>query len=249
MFSWFKNKQDIKIFECKDAKEIANLVSQKVIELVKNKPNSILILPTGSSPVETYKAIINDHKKNKTSYSQVKTFNLDEYVDLKPEFISQSYSNFMNVNLFDHIDINRNNIHFPNQELVKGKYDKLMKQTGKIDLALLGVGVNGHIGFNEPNTSICSKTHLTDLDESTRQANSRFFKNDINNVPSQAITMGLKTILQASEIIVIATGNSKKEAIRQLLQTGKFNKQWPITALKKVKNVSIYIDKEANPKN
>lgn len=238
----------IKKIVCKDTQEIANLAAQNFIEIIKKRQNPLFILATGSSPILTYKNLINDNNVNKTSWRNVRTFNLDEYVDLKEKYVSESYRNFMNINLFNHIDIDKKNTFFPSKNLIDGKYDDMISDHGVIDLAILGIGNNGHIAFNEPGTSIDSKTHIAYLDESTRLANSRFFNNKLEDVPHAAVTMGLSTILKAKKIILIATGTAKKNAILHLCQAKEFDPKWPCTCLVNHQDVTIYIDRDADLK-
>lgn len=233
---------NIKYFQCINSDEIGLKVSKLFVEQVKRNPNSVFILATGSSPLSTYKAICNDYELNKTNWSKAITFNLDEYLALKTNYNDQSYRYFMNTNLFDHINVDKNNTHFPSQDLLGDKYQQLIYSHHQVDIAILGVGNNGHIAFNEPGTPLNSMTHVVDLTESSRQANARFFDNDINNVPTQAITMGLKEILSARKIILIATGKSKKAAIDKLQSAASFDSKWPITALTQHNNVLVYID-------
>jgi glucosamine-6-phosphate deaminase len=167
---------------------------------------------------------------------------LDEYIGMSKKYFNQSYRYFMDKNLFNHINIDKTHTYFPNQELVGDNYQKLIRQCPQIELAILGVGNNGHIAFNEPGTPIDSQTHIVNLTISSRQANARFFNDDINNVPKQAVTMGLKEILQAKKIILIATGKVKKEAIQHLQHAKYFDPNWPITALTHHSNVIVYTD-------
>jgi glucosamine-6-phosphate deaminase len=146
----------------------------------------------------------------------------------------------MESNLFNHININKDNTHFPNVNLINEQYQQLINKHHQVDLAILGVGNNGHIAFNEPGTSLTTVTHVVDLTVSSRQANARFFNNDINNVPTQAITVGLKEILAVKKIVLIAIGDAKKQAIEHLKHAQQFDSNWPITALINHRDVTIY---------
>jgi glucosamine-6-phosphate deaminase len=148
---------------------------------------------------------------------------LDEYIDLNPQYSNQSYRYFMNSNLFSKININLNNTFFPSKQTINGKYDLMIQNAGGANIALLGVGVNGHIAFNEPNSSIDSITRIVDLTSSTKEANARFFDNHSDFVPKQAVTCGLSTILAAKQIILIATGSNKKTALTQLKHATSFD--------------------------
>ena len=226
--------------------EINKLVSDEIIELVKNKPNCILGLATGSTPLGVYSLLVEAYRKEEVSFKDVVSFNLDEYVGLEPTH-NQSYRYFMNTNLFNNIDIDINNTHIPSlneDENYYKLYDEKIEKAGGIDLQLLGIGSNGHIAFNEPNTPFNSKTHIVSLNESTIRDNSRFF-NDINEVPKEAITMGLESIMQAKRIILIAFGKNKAEAINTMFIKDS-SEALPASILQNHKNVTIYCDEEAS---
>ncbi|MFU0828219.1 MAG: Glucosamine-6-phosphate deaminase [Lachnoclostridium sp.] len=198
------------------SRKAANVISAQVIL----KPDCVLGLATGSTPVGTYKQLIEWYKKGDLDFSKVTTVNLDEYCGLSPEN-SQSYHYFMEHNFFQHINIDRNKTHIPNgmakdYEAECARYDKLIADLGGIDLQLLGIGRNGHIGFNEPNISFEKTTHVVELDESTIKANARFFPS-LEEVPRKAITMGIKSIMQAKKILLIAYGPDKKEIMEKAL--------------------------------
>lgn len=222
----------------KSKEELSRLIADEIISLVKTKPSCVLGLATGSSPILVYKYLIEAYKAKKVSFKHVKTFNLDEYINYKE--YKDSYHYFMDHNLFDYIDLERNNIHFPNPEKPE-EYDKDILKAG-IDLQLLGIGADGHIGFNEPNTSFDSITNITTLTKQTIKDNARFFKS-IEDVPTHAVTMGLKTILSAKEIILIATGSNKKDAISKLLKGEDIS--CPASILNRHSNVTLYLDNEA----
>lgn len=226
--------------------EINKLVSDEIIELVKNKPNCILGLATGSTPLGVYSLLVEAYRKEEVSFKDVRSFNLDEYVGLEPTH-NQSYRYFMNTNLFNNIDIDINNTYIPSlneDENYYKLYDEKIEKAGGIDLQLLGIGSNGHIAFNEPNTPFNSKTHIVSLNESTIRDNSRFF-NDINEVPKEAITMGLESIMQAKRIILIAFGKNKAEAINTMFIKDS-SEALPASILQNHKNVTIYCDEEAS---
>lgn len=202
----------MKIIRAKDyndlSRKAANIISAQVI--LNNQ--SVLGLATGSSPIGTYKQLIEWNKKNDVDFSQVTTINLDEYVGLDGND-KQSYRYFMNTNFFDHINIDKSRTFVPNgkakdMEEECRRYDRLIKEVGGIDIQLLGIGHDGHIGFNEPDNAFEKTTHIVQLDEITRKANARFFKSK-DEVPTKAITMGIKTIMESKKIVLIANGNDK----------------------------------------
>ena len=228
-----------------DNYEQASLEAFKIMkEVVVNKPNAVLGLATGSTPLGLYKNMIEDHKTNGTSYKDVTTFNLDEYVGLDRNH-RESYYTFMHNNLFSQIDIKEENVHLPygNTKEDCDAYEKAMEDYS-VDIQLLGIGGNGHIGFNEPGTSFDTTTHIVDLQERTRQDNARFFDNDINQVPTQAITMGIGTIMKAKKVLLVATGINKKDAVREMI-LGEKNINCPASALKDHPDVVVVLDRAA----
>lgn len=196
------------------SRQAANIISAQVIL----KPDSVLGLATGSSPLGTYKQLIEWYKKGDIDFSKVTSVNLDEYVGLDGTS-DQSYRYFMNKNFFEHINIDINNTFVPNGCAVDlngegKKYDEHIAELGGIDLQLLGIGLDGHIGFNEPDKYFVKSTHVVDLHESTIKANSRFFKNEYD-VPKRAITMGMVSIMQAKKILLIASGKEKQDILEK----------------------------------
>lgn len=226
--------------------EIDREIADIFIDVVNNKPGSILGLATGSSPLGVYKNLVNAFKEGKVSFKNVKSFNLDEYVGLDGNH-DQSYRYFMNTNLFNHIDIDKNNTNVPNGlgnvELNAKQYDKMIEAAGGIDLQILGIGSNGHIAFNEPGTSFNSLTHIVELTQQTRNDNARFFAS-INEVPTHAITMGLASIMKAKKIVLIATGANKAQAIKTLMDDEP-NVELPASILRRHKDCTIFVDQEA----
>lgn len=214
------------------------------------QPTSKLGLATGGTMTEVYKYLIELLEKNQLDVSHVETFNLDEYVGLKAEH-PQSYHYYMNEVLFDQYpNFNKENIHIPNGyssqlEDEAERYNQLLNDRGPVDIQILGIGENGHIGFNEPGTDLHSETHIVDLTESTIRANSRYFESE-SDVPQQAVSMGLASILKAKRIILLAFGEKKKEAIHQLMNN-QVTKDIPSTILHAHPNVEVYVDDEAAP--
>ncbi|MFB5197007.1 glucosamine-6-phosphate deaminase [Neobacillus sp. KR4-4] len=237
----------MKIIEVKDYQQMSNKAAEYIIKKVIQNPSIKLGLATGGTPVGTYKCLIDDHQKKGTSYQKVTTFNLDEYVGLPGEN-KNSYRYFMNNQLFDYIDINKAKTNVPSgiaadfQEECH-RYEDLINQHGGIDLQILGIGSNGHIGFNEPGTSFASKTHIVELASSTIQANARFF-NKIEEVPTKAITMGISTIMKSKEILLLVSGEKKSEALFRLLNE-EISENFPASVLKNHPCVTIIADKAA----
>ncbi|AKU80215.1 glucosamine-6-phosphate deaminase [Spiroplasma turonicum] len=233
----------------KNQEEGGKIAGDLLLSFIQENSSPILGLATGSTPISTYKYLINKTKEESVDWSNVMTFNLDEYIGLAPEH-EQSYRYFMNEELFDHINIDKDKTFVPDG-LVKSqdeasKYDDLISSKGGIGLQLLGIGINGHIGFNEPGTSFDSITSIVDLTKETIEANSRFFDN-ISDVPKKAISMGLKSIMNAKKIVLLAFGSQKAEAIKHLIN-GEVSPEWPCTILQKHDDVTIIIDEEAASK-
>ncbi len=202
------------------------------------KPSSskpfVLGLPTGSSPLGTYQELIDMHRKDLVSFKHVVTFNMDEYVGLPKEH-PESYHSFMWNNFFKHIDVQQKNVNILNgnaKDLDEEceAYEKKMKKSGGIQLFLGGIGPDGHIAFNEPGSSLSSRTRIKTLTYDTIVANSRFFENDIAKVPKTALTVGVGTILDAKEILLIITGHKKARALAHVVEAG-VNHMWTVSAL------------------
>ena len=232
-----------------NAEKLSRLIADEFIKQIKAKPNSVLGLATGTSPLGIYANLVKANKEGVISFFNVKTFNLDEYVGLDGAH-PQSYRYFMNANLFDHIDINKRNTN-----VLKGvgdylayarQYDDLIAKSGGIDIQLLGIGSDGHIAFNEPNTPFDSLTHIAELTKSTIIDNSRLFTS-VSEVPTQAVTMGLKSIMNAKKIVLIATGANKAQAIKDLLE-GPLTESVPCSILQKHPDCTIYVDEDAYSK-
>ena len=226
--------------------QISKLIAEEFIKVINAKPNCVLGLATGTSPLKVYAELVKANKEGRVTFKDVATFNLDEYIGLEGTH-NQSYRYFMNENLFNHIDINKEKTH-----VLKGtgdylayanQYDKLIADFGGIDIQILGIGSDGHIAFNEPGTPFNSLTHVAELAESTIVDNSRLF-NDISEVPTKAVTMGLKSIMNARKIVLIATGKNKAKAIYNLLK-GPKTEEVPCSILQDHPDCTIYVDEEA----
>ncbi|MDR0485317.1 MAG: glucosamine-6-phosphate deaminase [Elusimicrobiota bacterium] len=213
----------------------------------KNK-NFVLGLPTGGTAIDMYKNLIALYEKKEISFKNAATFNLDEYIGL-PENHKESYHSFMRENFFKHVDIEADNINIPNGNVAdpikEGQlYEEKIKKAGGIDLLVCGLGENGHIAFNEPYSSLDSYTRDKQLDISTIIANSRFFDNDIKKVPKTALTMGIKTMLEAREVLLLVSGEKKSFALKQLVE-GSVSQKWPATALQLHRKLVVITDEAA----
>ncbi len=237
----------MKVIKVKDYDELSKLASDMIVELVNRKPDAVLGLATGGTPVGMYKELIKSYQDKQVSFSNVKTFNLDEYCDL-PQEHSESYYTFMFNNLFNYVDIKKDNINMPSAagedlEKLSEEFNNKLK-ANQIDLQILGIGGNGHIGFNEPGTSFDQETFVVELAEKTRQDNARFF-DSIDDVPTHAITMGIKNIMDAKLIVLLASGESKQEAVQKLVE-GPVTENFPASILQKHDNVIVILDEGAS---
>ncbi len=237
----------MQIVSCADYTDMSRKAARIIAAQVQLKPECVLGLATGSTPVGTYKELIRFHRDEELDFSRVITVNLDEYYGLSPEH-EQSYHNFMRQNFFDHINIPLENTHIPDGltlDVAKtcAEYDSMVASLGGTDIQLLGIGDNGHIAFNEPHSFFFAQTHLVDLNEETIKANARFFESE-SEVPRQAITMGMRSILGAKLILLLASGPKKAAAIGQMIN-GPVDPQLPASILQLHPNVMVIADKEA----
>lgn len=232
----------MKFINAKNYEELSSIAGEMIIKQIKEKPSSILGLATGSSPIGIYKYLA----KSKVDFSKTKSINLDEYVGLDGSH-KQSYRYFMNTNLFDHININKDNTFVPNGvakdlEEEARLYDERIQSFGGIDLQILGIGLDGHIGFNEPEDYFTPQTHIVNLHPSTIEANARFFTTK-NEVPKQAITIGMKAIMSAKKIILIANGKHKKQILEKAMY-GKITPHLPASILQLHNDITIIFSEE-----
>ena len=238
----------IKIVYCKNEKEVAVKSAEMVKDIVKSNPWAVLGLATGSSPIGMYTELANAYKNGDVSFKNVKTVNLDEYVGLGEES-DQSYVYFMRDNLFSKIDIDLDNTHLPNGlaedlDAECKRYDDLIRSVGGIDLQVLGIGNNGHIGFNEPSDSFTFSTSVIDLTDSTIDANSRFFESR-DLVPTKALSMGIGQIMAADKILLIALGKAKAEILERAL-FGPITPEVPTSVLRFFKgDIVVFGDEDA----
>lgn len=237
----------MKIVLVKDYKELSYRAAQMLASQIIEKKILVLGLATGSTPIGMYKELIRRHREEGLDFSEVITFNLDEYYGLPPKH-PQSYYFFMWSVFFKHINLKRENIHLlngvtKNIEKECQQYEEAIQRAGGIDLQILGVGVNGHIGFNEPDMSLSDRTHLIDLSPKTIQVNAHFF-NDPKKVPKQAITMGIGTIIQAKRIVLLVSRREKASVINQAVN-GPITTEVPASVLQLHNNVTLMLDQEA----
>ncbi|CAH0343887.1 glucosamine-6-phosphate deaminase [Bacillus sp. CECT 9360] len=237
----------MKLVKVRNSEEMSIFAASRIIEKVRSSSSCSLGLATGGTPVGTYEYLIDDFKKKQTTYKHVYTYNLDEYVGLESGD-PNSYHYFMYNHLFNYIDIPTGNVNIPNGMACNLKeeaisYEEKIEQIRGVDLQLLGIGENGHIGFNEPGTAFNRPTHVLALTESTRQVNARYFSN-YEEVPTHAITMGISTILKSKEILLLASGESKAEAVYRMFSE-PISSDYPATALRTHSNVVVVADEKA----
>lgn len=231
----------------KNYEEMSKVSASIIADQIKSKPNSVLGLATGSTPIGTYDELVSMNKAGEISFADIKTVNLDEYKGLPREH-KESYFRFMRDHLLSHVDINLDNCFIPDGLASDAKaacieYEDKVRSLGGQDLQLLGLGHNGHIGFNEPGDSFVKDTHVVDLTDRTITANQRFF-NSYDEVPKQALTMGIGTIMQAAKILVIVSGKDKAEAVRDAIE-GPITPSCQASILQLHKNVIFVVDEDA----
>ena len=237
----------MKIYRAKDYDEMSKKAAHIIAAQIVLKPDCVLGLATGSTPVGTYKNLVEWYKNGDLDFSTLSSCNLDEYRGLSPEN-DQSYRYFMNTNLFDHVNIRKDHTFVPdglqeNSDQACQMYEQIIRDLGGIDLQLLGLGHNGHIGFNEPAEDFPKITHCVDLTESTIQANKRFFEKE-SDVPRQAYTMGIGTIMSAKKILVVVSGEDKAEILNKIIN-GPITPQVPASILQLHPDVTIVADNAA----
>ena len=238
----------MQVFVYKNEAEVGKAAGMIVASEILKKPDCILGLATGSTPIPTYQEMIRMNKEGILDFSKVRSFNLDEYIGLSPEHVC-SYRRFMNEQLFDHINIDKANTHVPcgigaDHEADAKAYDAAVEAAGGIDLQILGIGHDGHIGFNEPGAAFELGTHCVSLTEETIEANKRFFDGDVNQVPKQAYTMGIKTIMQARKVLMVANGAGKADIVKKAF-FGPVTPEVPASILQMHPDFTLVLDAEA----
>lgn len=237
----------MRVFVCKDYEDISGRASEEIAALIREKPTCVLGLATGSTPEGMYRKLCECYQAGELDFSGVRTVNLDEYYPISPEN-PQSYHSFMNRVLFERVNIRREQTYLPDGMAADANaacldYERMIRELGGIDLQVLGIGQNGHIGFNEPGESLIPLTHKTALSENTVNANARFFQH-MEDVPRYALTMGMKTILSARRILVLANGKSKASAVAAML-SGRVTTSCPASFLNLHDDVTLFCDRDA----
>lgn len=230
-----------------DYDDLSKQAARLIADEVKQRPDTVLGLATGGTPVGMYRELIAIHQKEGVDFSQATSFNLDEYVGL-PGHHPQSYRAYMDENLFRHINLPRDKTNIPRGDAADlgaecKRYEKAIAAAGGIDIQVLGIGNNGHIGFNEPGSTTDTTTRVVQLTESTIEANARYF-DTIEEVPTQAVSMGIRTILSAKKIILLASGRAKAQAVQRMLE-GEMTPDVPASLLQQHPDVTVIVDEEA----
>lgn len=241
----------MKVLVAKDYYDMSKIAAVIVKKCIQNKPTSVLGLPTGRTPEGMYECLVNMYKRGALDFSQVTTFNLDEYRGISPEH-PNSYHYYMKHIFFNHINISMQNTHLPNGQAADivqecQDYEGKIQKAGGMDLLVLGLGNNGHIGFNEPSESLNLHTHLTLLTEDTLRANAALF-HSMDEVPKEAITMGMGTIMKANKILLLVSGTEKKDIFKKMI-TRKITTQIPASLLQLHKDVLVIADEASLEKN
>lgn len=234
----------MKVLKVKDNEELSLKAMEIVVDVLNRYESPVFGLATGSTPKRMYELLVEQYKQKLISFSRAISFNLDEYVGLAPTD-PFSYRYYMERHLFNKVDMKEENIYIPNglaDNLTKEceAFEQAIEQVGPIHLQILGVGLNGHIGFNEPGTSFSSRTHVAKLENSTREVNSRFF-NSVNDVPQEALTMGIGTIMEANQIILLVQGKHKANILHEIVH-GDITEQVPASILQKHPNALVITD-------
>lgn len=235
------------IYAAKDYQDMSRIAANIMSAQIIMKPNAVLGLATGSTPVGMYRQLVERYNEGNLDFSQISSVNLDEYRGLSGDN-DQSYRYFMNTNLFDHVNIDKSKTHVPNglaedPDQACAEYNAIIRSMGGVDIQLLGIGGNGHIGFNEPSDIFEKETHVVDLAESTIQANARFFES-MDDVPKQAFTMGIQNIMSAKKVLLMATGEAKADALYKALY-GPITPQVPASILQLHGDVVVVADEAA----
>ncbi|WP_404404842.1 glucosamine-6-phosphate deaminase [Jeotgalibacillus malaysiensis] len=240
-------KYKLKVIECDTYENLSNHAAMMIVQQIAEKPDSVLGLSTGGTPVGMYRELIKLYRSNHVNFGGVRTFNLDEYVGLAPDH-PQSYHQYMYHNLYKHVNLPENQRFIPSGEKKSinsevNHYEKKIIESGGIDLQILGIGENGHIGFNEPFTPFKQTVHTVKLEESTRRANAKYFSS-IEEVPERAITMGIETIMRSKKIVLLISGFKKKHAFQKLMSS-QISEEFPASILRLHHDVTVIVERDA----
>ena len=239
----------MKIIVTKDYDELSSVTANIVVKLIKEKPDLVFCLPAGSSPMGMYERLVTMYQNNQVDFSQMITFNMDEYVGLTADD-KNCYAYFMQKHFLQYVNVNPDNVHHPDamsDDLDKecARYSNSISEKGGLDLAITGIGDNGHIAFNEPNDFLLPQTHYIELDQETILANSRFFAGDITKVPKQAISIGMAEIMKCRNFLLVASGLHKAPLLKRLFENDHIDTWYPASFLYLHPNVTLILDQDA----
>ena len=239
----------MKIFVEKDYEGVSHRTAQIVAQCIKGKPDLVFCLPAGGSPIGMYDKLVEMFKNNEISYKDMITFNMDEYVGITPQN-ENSYAYFMQKHFLKYVDVKPENVHYPdgmaqNFDQMCMDYSNKISSLGGLDLAITGIGANGHIAFNEPSAALFAKTHVVDLDVSTIASNARFFDGELRAVPKQAVSIGMEEIMKSRLFLVVASGYNKAVLIKRTLESPMIDPMWPASFLHLHPNCIFIIDQLA----
>ena len=239
----------MKITVCKDYAHLSKVMAQKVAELIRQKPNLVFCLPAGNSPIGMFKELVKMYEEGKVDFSRLRTFDMDEYVGCGPED-SHSFVYFFHHHFFDHVNINMDNVRYPDAladdlDAMCKKYAQDIVDAGGLDIAITGIGDDGHIAFNEPGEYLLPRTHVVKMDEMTRRQNASAFEDRKEGVPRYAITTGMEEHMKAKHYFVVCSGAHKAPLLKRLFESEKLDSQFPVSWLRMHPNVEFVIDEEA----
>lgn len=239
----------MKVILVKDYDELSRKTAEIVVEMVKEKPNMIFCLPAGGSPIGMYEYLVKMYQNKEVSFKDMITFDMDEYAGIGPED-KNSYAYFMQEHFLRYVDVDPKNVHYPNGlaedlDAMCKAYSEQIFEMGGLDLAITGIGDDGHVAFNEPNSYLLPRTHAVELAESTRKANARFFDGNIDLVPTKACSIGMEDIMRTRTFIVVASGKHKAELIKKTFETDHIDPMWPVSFSRMHPNCIFIVDEDA----
>lgn len=244
-----REEKNMKIVVCKDYEEVSKVMAQKVVNLINEKPDLVFCLPAGNSPIGMFKELVNMYKEGKVDFSKLRTFDMDEYVGCGPED-PHSFVYFFHQHFFDHVNINMDNVEYPDAlaedlDAMCKKYAQDIIDAGGLDIAITGIGDDGHIAFNEPGEYLLPRTHVVKMDEATRKQNASAFADREEGVPKYAITTGMEEHMKTKYYFVVCSGAHKAPLLKKLFESEKLDPQFPVSWLRMHSNVEFVIDEAA----
>ena len=239
----------MKIVVCKDYEEVTRVMAEKVVRLIQEKPNLVFCLPAGNSPIGMYRYLVKMYEEGKVDFSQIRTFDMDEYAGLAPDD-PHSFIYFMHKHFMDHVNINMENVDYPKADALDldaecRRYAQAILDAGGLDIAITSIGDDGHIAFNEPDDFLLPRTHVVKMDEATRKQNAKVFADCPKGMPTHAITTGMEEHMKTKHYYVVCSGSHKAALLKKLFETEKLDPHFPVSWLRMHPNVELIIDQEA----